>query len=45
MIHEFGAKERFGGEFFDFLGVLRVVSQCARAGLRETGGRDETQRQ
>jgi hypothetical protein len=45
MVDEFGAEERFGGELLDFLCVLRVIAESARAGLGETGGREERQRE
>ena len=43
MVNEFGAEERFSGELLDFLGVLRVVGESARAGLGKADGRAETQ--
>jgi len=44
MIDKFGAEERFGGELFNFLGVLGVVGKRARTGLGRAGGGEETER-
>jgi hypothetical protein len=44
MVDELGAEEGFRGELLDFLGVLRVVAEGARARLGEPGCR-KTQRQ
>jgi hypothetical protein len=45
MIDEFGDEERFSREFFNLLGVLRVVAERARGGLGKAGGHKETRRE
>src|SRR5258708_4992252 len=37
MVHQLGDEERLGGEFFDLLGVVRVVGDGARAGRLACG--------
>jgi hypothetical protein len=43
MVDKFGAEKGFRGEFFDFLGVLRVVAERTGAGLGEAGDGEQTQ--
>jgi len=43
MVHEFGAEEGFGGEFFDLLRVLGVVAEGTWAGLGGAAGRKQIQ--
>jgi hypothetical protein len=45
MVDELGAEEGFRSELLDFLGILRVVAEGARARLGEAGCREKTQRE